>query len=51
MMRLIAIAVVFVGVVACSSPPRLSADIDVSEQTIRPTAAFGLGPIGIRLSP
>lgn len=51
MMRFIAIAAVCLSVAACSGPPRLSADIDVSEQTIRPTAAFGLGPIGIKLTP
>jgi hypothetical protein len=35
---------------ACNGPPRLSADIDVSEQTLRPRASFNLGGIGVNLS-
>ncbi len=49
MIRLALVAVLMLT--ACSGPPRLSADIDVSEQTVRPRASFNLGGLGVNLSP
>lgn len=49
MIRLALISLVLLA--ACNGPPRLSADIDVSEKTVRPTAAFDLGGLGVRLRP
>lgn len=50
MIRVLALTAL-VGLMACSGPPRLSADIDVSEQTVRPRASFNLGGLGVNLSP
>ena len=51
MTRAFAFGLALLGLAACNGPPRLSADIDVSEQTVRPRAAFDLGILGVNVSP